>query len=221
MMMNLFSIFDPSTSNFFSLNWISIFPLFFIHPSWYWANPSRYQMLWKKMILKILEEVKNNLSMKNQKFIIMFISIFSSILTFNCLGLLPYIFTPTSHIVLSMMFAFPIWISLMLKGWLTSFNKMMTHLVPMGAPILLTSFMVVIETISNIIRPLTLSVRLSANMISGHLLIHLLTSIPFSLPNMMLPIFPVMLTLLILETAVAIIQSYVFITLSSLYTNEI
>nr|UZN43716.1 ATP synthase F0 subunit 6 [Ixodes ovatus]UZN43729.1 ATP synthase F0 subunit 6 [Ixodes ovatus]UZN43742.1 ATP synthase F0 subunit 6 [Ixodes ovatus] len=221
MMMNLFSIFDPSTSHLFSLNWISIFPLFFVYPSWYWVNPSRYQMFWKKMILKTLEEMKNNLSMKNQKFIIMFISIFSSILMFNCLGLLPYIFTPTSHIMLSMMLAFPIWISLMLKGWLTSFNKMMTHLVPMGAPILLTSFMVIIETVSNIIRPITLSIRLSANMISGHLLIHLLTSIPFSLPNMMLPILPVMLILLILETAVAIIQSYVFITLASLYTNEI
>nr|YP_010324850.1 ATP synthase F0 subunit 6 [Ixodes ovatus]UNO53693.1 ATP synthase F0 subunit 6 [Ixodes ovatus] len=220
-MMNLFSIFDPSTSNYLSLNWISIMPLFFVLPSWYWVNPSRYQMFWKTMILKILEEIKNNLSFKNQKFIIMFISIFSSILMFNSLGLLPYIFTPSSHIVLSMMMAFPIWLSLMLKGWITSFNKMMTHLVPMGAPLMLTSFMVIIETVSNIIRPITLSVRLSANMISGHLLIHLLTSIPYASPFMMYPISPVILTLLILETAVAIIQSYVFITLSSLYTNEI
>nr|UNO53719.1 ATP synthase F0 subunit 6 [Ixodes ovatus] len=220
-MTNLFSIFDPSTSNYFSLNWMSILPMFFVLPSWYWVNPSRYQMFWKMMIMKILEEINNNLSFKNQKFIIMFISIFSSILMFNSLGLLPYIFTPSSHIVLSMMMAFPIWLSLMLKGWITSFNKMMAHLVPLGSPLMLTSFMVMIETVSNIIRPITLSIRLSANMISGHLLIHLLTSIPFISPVMMYPISPVIFTLLILETAVAIIQSYVFITLSSLYTNEI
>nr|UNO53732.1 ATP synthase F0 subunit 6 [Ixodes ovatus] len=220
-MTNLFSIFDPSTSSYFSLNWMSILPMFFVLPSWYWVNPSRYQSFWKMMILKILEEINNNLSFKNQKFIIMFISIFTSILMFNSLGLLPYIFTPSSHIVLSMMMAFPIWLSLMLKGWVTSFNKMMAHLVPLGAPMMLTSFMVMIETVSNIIRPITLSVRLSANMISGHLLIHLLTSIPFISPVMMYPISPVIFTLLILETAVAIIQSYVFITLSSLYTNEI
>nr|YP_011014762.1 ATP synthase F0 subunit 6 [Ixodes crenulatus]WQB40573.1 ATP synthase F0 subunit 6 [Ixodes crenulatus] len=221
MMTNLFSIFDPSTSNNFSLNWLSIFPMIFIIPSWFWVIPSRYQMFWKKIFLKILNEIKSNLMYKNQKFTLLFISIFSMILLFNCLGLFPYVFTPTSHIMLSMMLAFPIWLTLMLKGWLMSFNKMMTHLVPMGSPLILTSFMVIIETVSNLIRPITLSVRLSANMISGHLLIHLLTSISYNSPMMFSIIFPLMFSLMILETAVAIIQSYVFITLTSLYTNEI
>nr|NP_008501.1 ATP synthase F0 subunit 6 [Ixodes hexagonus]AAD05508.1 ATPase 6 [Ixodes hexagonus] len=220
-MMNLFSIFDPSTSSNLSLNWISIFPMIFIIPSWFWAIPSRYQMMWKIIFSKILSEIKSNLSNKNQKFILLFISIFSSILLFNCLGLFPYIFTPTSHISLSMLMAFPIWMTLMIKGWVTSFNKMMTHLVPLGSPLLLTSFMVIIETVSNLIRPITLSIRLSANMISGHLLIHLLSAIPFNSPMMFPMIFPIMFTLMILESAVAIIQSYVFITLASLYTNEI
>lgn len=221
MIINLFSIFDPSTSNYLSLNWISIFPIFFVLPSWYWVNPSRYQIFWKTIIQKILEEVKNNLNLKNQKFIIIFICIFSSILIFNSLGLLPYIFTPSRHIVLSIIIAFPIWLTLILKGWINSFNKIITHLVPIGAPLILTSFIVVIETVRNIIRPITLSIRLSANIIRGHLLIHLLTSIPHSSPIIIYPIFPVILILLILETAVAIIQRYVFITLSSLYTNEI
>nr|UZN43781.1 ATP synthase F0 subunit 6 [Ixodes acutitarsus] len=221
MMMNLFSIFDPSSSHFLSLNWISMLPFFFMIPLKFWIIPSRTQMMWEKMFLKILQEMKNNLSSKNQKFSIIFISTFSSIILFNCLGLFPYIFTPTSHITLSMMMAFPIWMTLMIKGWLTSFNKMMMHLVPMGAPMILTSFMVIIETVSNLIRPITLSIRLSANMISGHLLIHLLTSIPLFSPNLFTIIFPIILILMILESAVAIIQSYVFITLSSLYTNEI
>nr|BDP28853.1 ATPase subunit 6 [Ixodes angustus] len=221
MMTNLFSTFDPSTSNNFSLNWISTLPMIFIIPSWFWIIPSRYQMFWKIIFSKILKEISSNLSLKNQKFILIFISTFSSILLFNCLGLFPYIFTPTSHITLSMMMAFPIWMTLMIKSWMTSFNKMMTHLVPMGSPMILTSFMVIIETVSNIIRPITLSVRLSANMISGHLLIHLLSSIPFNSPPLFSIIFPIMFALMILESAVAIIQSYVFITLASLYTNEI
>nr|BEI62429.1 ATP synthase F0 subunit 6 [Ixodes fuliginosus] len=220
-MMNLFSIFDPSTSNNLSLNWISMLSMIFILPSWFWVTPSRYQMFWKMVFSKILNEIQSNLTSKNKKFTLLFMSIFSMILLLNCLGLSPYVFTPTSHIVLSMMLSFPIWMTLMLKGWLTSFNMMMTHLVPLGSPLLLTSFMVMIETISNLIRPITLSVRLSANMISGHLLIHLLTSIPYNFPLLFSIIFPLMFTLMILESAVAIIQSYVFITLTSLYTNEI
>uniref|UniRef100_UPI0030FE1ECE ATP synthase subunit 6 n=1 Tax=Ixodes trianguliceps TaxID=347913 RepID=UPI0030FE1ECE len=221
MMMNLFSIFDPSTSNYFSMNWISITATMIMIPSCYWVIPSRYQILMKIMFSKIFEELMNNLSYNKHKFILLFLSLFISIFLYNCLGLLPYIFTPTSHIIISMLMATPIWMSLMLKGWITSFNKMMTHLVPMGSPIFLTAFMVLIETISNIIRPITLSVRLSANMISGHLLIHLLTSIPFNTPSFSFFVFPIILMLMILETAVAMIQSYVFITLSSLYTNEI
>nr|BEI62455.1 ATP synthase F0 subunit 6 [Ixodes nipponrhinolophi] len=220
-MMNLFSIFDPSTSDNFSLNWLSMLPMIFIIPSWFWVIPSRLQMMWKSIFMKIINEIKSNLMNKNQKFSLLFMSIFSMILLLNCLGLTPYVFTPTSHISLSMMLAFPIWFTLMLKGWISSFNKMMTHLVPLGSPLILTFFMVIIETVSNLIRPITLSVRLSANMISGHLLIHLITSIPYNYPSMLLVILPLMFALMILETAVAIIQSYVFITLSSLYTNEI
>nr|YP_010180801.1 ATP synthase F0 subunit 6 [Ixodes vespertilionis]QVD40493.1 ATP synthase F0 subunit 6 [Ixodes vespertilionis] len=220
-MMNLFSIFDPSTSINLSLNWLSIFPMIFVIPSWFWVIPSQLQMFWKSIFMKIINEIKSNLMYKNQKFSLLFMSIFSMILLLNCLGLTPYVFTPTSHISLSMMLSFPIWLTLMLKGWISSFNKMMTHLVPLGSPLILTFFMVIIETVSNLIRPITLSVRLSANMISGHLLIHLITSIPYSYPSMLLIILPLMFALMILETAVAIIQSYVFITLASLYSNEI
>nr|YP_010535445.1 ATP synthase F0 subunit 6 [Ixodes rubicundus]UYB78123.1 ATP synthase F0 subunit 6 [Ixodes rubicundus] len=220
-MTNLFSIFDPSTSFYFKLNWISIISIFWLIPMNYWLISSRYQMFWNNIYYYLFKEIKSNLSFNNYKFIMFFISIFFSILMFNSLGLLPYVFTPSSHITFSMMMAFPIWLSLMIKGWTTSFNMMMTHLVPLGSPIILSSFMVLIETISNMIRPITLSVRLSANMISGHLLLHLLTSISFKFPYLFILTFPVLLTLMILETAVALIQSYVFITLASLYTNEI
>nr|YP_010350388.1 ATP synthase F0 subunit 6 [Ixodes hirsti]UOK09869.1 ATP synthase subunit 6 [Ixodes hirsti] len=220
MMMNLFSIFDPSTSSMLSMNWISILSMIII-PTPFWITPSRVQMIWKKMYNFISIEMKANLSNKNQKFLFILISLFTIIMLSNLFGLIPYVFTPSSHILFSMAFAFPIWISLMFYGWINHFNKMMTHLVPMGSPAMLTVFMVLIETISNLIRPITLSVRLSANMISGHLLIHLLTSIPYNSNSMFIMIFPIMIALMFLESAVALIQSYVFITLVSLYTNEI
>lgn len=221
MIINLFSIFDPSSSLNLRINWISIISILFIIPISYWRISSRFQIFWKIIFFKIFEEIKNNLSIKSQKFILIYLALFFSILIFNCLGLIPYVFTPSSHIILSIIIAFPLWITLILKGWITSFNKIITHLVPLGSPIILTFFIVIIETIRNLIRPITLSVRLSANIIRGHLLIHLLTSIPFNYPKSITIILPIILFLIILETAVAIIQSYVFITLSSLYTNEI
>nr|YP_054509.1 ATP synthase F0 subunit 6 [Ixodes uriae]BAD27245.1 ATPase subunit 6 [Ixodes uriae] len=220
MMMNLFSIFDPTTSTFFSLNWLALFSIVMV-PTHFWVIPSRIQILWKMLSFFITSEMSANLSKKNHKFMMFFMSLFIVIMMSNLMGLVPYVFTPSSHIMFSMAFAFPIWITLMLYGWINHFNKMMIHLVPMGSPNILTIFMVLIETISNLIRPITLSVRLSANMISGHLLIHLLTSIPYNHNNMFIITMPIIMTLMFLESAVAIIQSYVFITLVSLYTNEI
>jgi F-type H+-transporting ATPase subunit a len=81
--------------------------------------------------------------------------------------------------------------------------------------------MVFIETVRNVIRPLTLSVRLAANIIAGHLLLSLLRGISENSPYIFLPTFLIIIILLCLEYAVAIIQRYVFITLISLYLNEI
>nr|WKW95255.1 ATP synthase subunit 6 [Ixodes ornithorhynchi] len=218
--MNLFSIFDPSTSYIFMNNWMAL-SSFILIPSMFWIVPSRIQMIWKIIFKYISMEIMANLSHKNHKLMMIFMSMFLMILLSNTLGLIPFVFTPSSHIMFSMFLSFPFWMTLMIYGWLNKFNKMMIHMVPMGSPIMLTSFMVLIETISNMIRPITLSIRLSANMISGHLLIHLLSSIPSNIHLSYIMILPIMSILLLLETAVAIIQSYVFITLSSLYLNEI
>jgi len=100
-------------------------------------------------------------------------------------------------------------------------NHMFTHLVPLGSPIALRFFIVFIETVSNIIRPITLSVRLAANIIAGHLLLSLLRGLSEAIPSLFLPSSIVLAALLTLEYAVALIQSYVFITLMSLYLREI
>nr|UYB78630.1 ATP synthase F0 subunit 6 [Alectorobius rudis] len=221
MMMNLFSIFDPSTSTYLTLNWISTSLILLFIPNMYWVVPSRLHQSWKLITNTLYQELKNLFSKKKMKFVFLIISMFWFILINNFMGLFPYIFTSTSHLSLTTMMALPIWLTLMLFGWINQTNSMFSHMVPLGTPMLLSSFMVIIETVSNMIRPLTLSVRLTANMISGHLLLCLLSNIMESMPVMNLLILPFMIILLTLETAVAIIQSYVFITLSSLYLNEL
>jgi len=98
---------------------------------------------------------------------------------------------------------------------------MLAHLVPQSTPPALISFMVLIETISSLIRPITLSVRLAANMIAGHLLLTLLGNQTAVRGIILIPgMLFAQIALLVLECAVAIIQSYVFIVLSSLYASE-
>nr|YP_009332014.1 ATP synthase F0 subunit 6 [Amblyomma sculptum]APH07711.1 ATP synthase subunit 6 [Amblyomma sculptum]WEF75031.1 ATP synthase F0 subunit 6 [Amblyomma sculptum] len=220
MMNNLFSIFDPSTSNTMSMNWMALCFWMLIIPFPFWASSSLFLISWKTLYKKFFQEISNNVSTFKYKNILMLIVIFCLILFSNSLGLLPYVFTPSSHLLFSMFFSFPLWISLILFNLLNKFTKTMSHLVPLGSPIALSFFMVLIETVSNLIRPITLSVRLTANMISGHLLIHLLSTMMIMSPSFFSLMFPIMVMLLILETAVAMIQSFVFVTLISLYLNE-
>ena len=97
---------------------------------------------------------------------------------------------------------------------------MLRHLVPRGTPGVLQPFIVVIELIRNIIRPLTLRIRLMANIIAGHLLLTLLGRITRNYFRVLFIILGIIL-ILTLELGVAIIQAYVFIILSSLYLSEV
>ena len=99
---------------------------------------------------------------------------------------------------------------------------MFAHLVPLGTPIVLIPFIVLIETVRNIIRPITLSVRLAANLTAGHLLLILLGErIVGATPLIILGVTAAQLALITLEGAVAVIQSYVFATLTTLYAREV
>nr|YP_010936713.1 ATP synthase F0 subunit 6 [Tzotzilthelphusa villarosalensis]WKW91709.1 ATP synthase F0 subunit 6 [Tzotzilthelphusa villarosalensis] len=222
-MTNLFSIFEPSSSFFnLSLNWISTLLGIMFLPFIYWSSPSRWSLLWSKIIKTLHTEFKALLINSHLGTSMLFVSLFSLILFNNFLGLLPYVFTSSSHMVMTLSLSLPLWITLMMFGWLNHTKHMFAHLVPQGTPSMLMPFMVLIESISNVIRPMTLAVRLAANMIAGHLLLTLLgnTGSMLSMIILSILIFSQIL-LLILESAVAIIQSYVFAVLSTLYTSEI
>nr|QVV23869.1 ATP synthase subunit 6 [Hyalomma scupense] len=220
MMNNLFSIFDPSTSINFNWNWSIIILWSVLIPYSFWGSSSLFLISWKNFLNGFFQEIKNNLKYFKIKNNLILTSMFLIIMFMNLMGLLPYVFTATSHLVITMFFAFPFWITLIFYTFINKFNKSMSHMVPMGSPMFLSFFMVIIETISNMIRPITLSIRLTANMISGHLLIHLLSSTLSLGKSYFILSIPFMMILLILETAVALIQSFVFVILMTLYINE-
>nr|QID03240.1 ATP synthase F0 subunit 6 [Formicosepsis sp. LX2018-01] len=224
MMTNLFSVFDPSSSIFnLSINWLSTCLGLLLIPSIFWLMPSRYNIIWNNIIITLHKEFKTLLGTTGLNgSTLIFISLFSMILFNNFMGLFPYIFTSTSHLTLTLTLALPLWLSFMIYGWLNNTQHMFAHLVPQGTPAMLMPFMVCIETISNVIRPGTLAVRLAANMIAGHLLLTLLGNTGPSLSLMIINLLLItQILLLILESAVAIIQSYVFAVLSTLYSSEV
>nr|ATL58809.1 ATP synthase F0 subunit 6 [Stephanitis chinensis] len=218
MMTNLFSTFDPSTSMKMSMNWISMMMFLIVLPMNFWIKKSRMKTTIYILVNTLIKELKMTLNMKSKEVILILVSIFFMILMNNMMGLMPYIFTSTSHMVVNLTLALPLWLSIMLFSWMNKTKMMLIHLTPMGTPEPLMPFMVMIEMISNIIRPISLSVRLTANMITGHLLMTLLeTSI--QLKN--LPILVIQMFLMTFETAVALIQSYVFMMLMTLYISEV
>nr|YP_010527094.1 ATP synthase F0 subunit 6 [Cechenena minor]UXR12431.1 ATP synthase F0 subunit 6 [Cechenena minor] len=224
MMSNLFSIFDPSTNLLnLSFNWISTLLGFLFIPYSFWLIPNRHFMFWNFILKSLHNEFKTLL--KNNYFYgstFIFISLFFFILFNNFLGLFPYIFTSTSHLNLTLSMSLPLWLSFMLYGWINNYQHMFSHMIPQGTPTMLMPFMVLIETISNIIRPSTLAVRLTANMIAGHLLMTLLSSTSTNLSYIFIMILIlIQILLLILESAVALIQSYVIAILSTLYSSEV
>uniref|UniRef100_A0AAU7N373 ATP synthase subunit a n=1 Tax=Petalocephala arcuata TaxID=3078504 RepID=A0AAU7N373_9HEMI len=216
--MNLFSVFDPCTGSF-SLNWLSSFFFFFFVPLSFWFCKGSIMIFMNFFLFFFFNEIKNLSNYLSS--ILFFLSLFIYIMVMNLVGLVPYIFTCSSHLVFSLGMSLPFWFGLMFFGWLNNLNSMFVHLVPIGTPYLLMPFMVLIETISNFIRPLSLAVRLSANMIAGHLLMSLLGNTTCNDFFFFVLFFFVFFMIFVFEFCVSVIQSYVFVTLGVLYSSEV
>nr|QGA74032.1 ATP synthase F0 subunit 6 [Chalcophana sp. N69] len=223
MMSNLFSSFDPTANFNLPTNWLSTMIGLALIPTPFWLIQTRMSILWNKIMSILHKELKILIkNKKSQGSTLIMVSLFSMIFFNNFLGLFPYIFTSTSHLILSLTLAIPLWLSFMIYGWINNTTHMLAHLVPHGTPGILMPFMVCIETVSNIIRPGTLAIRLTANMIAGHLLMTLLGNTGPSMNIYMINLLILgQIMLLMLESAVAVIQSYVFSVLMTLYSSEV
>lgn len=221
MITNLFSSFDPISSTLnIQLNWLSIFLFIIVFFPLYWVSNSKSSILYRELTSYITKEFMP--LFKSYKNIILFNVLFIFILINNVFGLMPYTFTSTAHIAITLSIALTIWLIFILYGWINNTNHIFAHLVPLGTPIILMPFIVLIESIRNIIRPITLSVRLAANLTAGHLLLILLGErIVNNKIIIIITVTAAQFALITLEAAVAVIQAYVFATLSTLYASEV
>lgn len=217
MINRLFSIFDPSSS-FIKLSYLYsvIFILFIL------LSVKKSSSVNKQIIASLKRKI-----VKERKFIIpnkkgnnlITITLFMLILLINVIALFPQNFPNTSQVTLNVLIAIILWISTLLFGMIKNTKRFLIHLVPQGTPTFLINFIVLIELVRILIRPITLSVRLTANILAGHLLISLLRDFLINRRNFILiSMLPFILT--ILERAVAFIQAYVFVTLVTLYATE-
>lgn len=217
MITRLFSSFDPlggfSGINFFILLITSTIPLSLR----IFTLSARSLNIYKNINTLLEREISSSIPNKNKKGKInILLRLFCLILTLNLRGLLPYIFTLTAQILFTFSLALPFWLGFMSFSFWNNTNNFFSHLVPLSTPLPLSQFIVLIETVRQIIRPITLSVRLAANITAGHILIALCSRTI----NIFNSLTIVLIILIILETAVALIQRYVFTVLISIYIRE-
>lgn len=143
------------------------------------------------------------------------------LVTMNLIGLVPFVYGVTRNIWVACSAAILLWGSLIISGWSFDPVKSAAHLAPAGAPPALVPFLVLVETVSIIIRPLTLTVRLIANISAGHIVISLIANVlvSASLPALV-SIFLLNVGYNLFEVFVCLIQAYIFTLLVKLYAEE-
>nr|WCL38758.1 ATPase subunit 6 [Lates calcarifer] len=192
-------------------------------PSTRWLS-NRLLTLQNWSINRFTQQLLLPLNQEGHKWAALLASLMIFLLSLNMLGLLPYTFTPTTQLSLNLGLAVPLWLATVIIGMRNRPTHSLGHLLPEGTPSLLIPILIVIETISLLIRPIALGVRLTANLTAGHLLIQLIATASFVLLPLM-PTVAILTTILLflltlLEVAVAMIQAYVFVLLLSLYLQE-
>nr|YP_009048520.1 ATP synthase F0 subunit 6 [Aprasia parapulchella]AHL17033.1 ATP synthase F0 subunit 6 [Aprasia parapulchella] len=224
MMLNLFDQF--ATPQILGLPLILIamlFPTLFT-PKTLRTTPNRTTAIQKWFTSTLTKQLMLPLNKPGHTWSLPLLSLFFYLLLINILGLLPYTFTPTTQLALNLGLAVPFWLMTILVGLRNQPTDALAHLLPTGTPIPLIPALIIIETISLLIRPIALGVRLTANLTAGHLLMQLISSatlalIPMSKTLSLLTLITLAL-LSILEMAVALIQAYVFVLLITLYLQE-
>lgn len=222
-MNNLFSAFDPASFFGMPLNWVSAILILLFLPTKFWLVNNQPLSFLKTVTSQIKNEFKASLNSNSVPGILLIsIRFFIFVALNNFLGLMPYVFTASSHMSFTLVLALPLWIGHMVLARVKTPTNVLAHLVPLGTPNALIPFIVLVEIVRRVIRPLTLSVRLAANITAGHLLLALLGGQGYNLSSLLiLGLLIGLILLATLETAVSLIQAYVFSVLSTLYFNEV
>ena len=182
--------------------------------------PSRFQSISEIFYEFIANMVSDNIGDEGRKFFPLIFTLFTFLLFGNMLGMLPYSFTFTSHIIVTFVLAMFVFLLVTLLGIFIHGFKFFGLFVPKGVPMIMLPLMIPIEIISYLSRPISLSVRLFANMMAGHTMLKIFAG--FIVPLGIFGIAPLMVdvALTALEVLIAFLQAYVFTILTCLYLNE-
>lgn len=211
-----------TNSSLFMVLTVSVISLFFIAATQKKSLVPNKMQLIAEMAFEFVSKMISETAGKDARPYFPFIlSLFLFVLVANLLGMLPYSFTVTSHIIVTFALAFFIFIGVTVVGFAKHGISYLKLFVPSGVPIFLLPLIIVIEVISYLSRPVSLSVRLFANMMAGHTMLKVFGGFVVSLGILggWLPLgFAVALTGL--ELLVAFIQAYVFAILTCIYLND-
>ncbi len=183
--------------------------------------PNKLQLLSEILYNFVAKMISDTAGSKAKPYFPFIFSLFVFVLMCNMIGMVPYSFTVTSHIIVTMVLALFIFIAVTVIGFLKHGFKYLSIFVPKGVPVVLLPLITIIEIISYLSRPVSLSVRLFANMMAGHTMLKVFGGFVISLGLLggWLPLsFSVALTGL--EILVAFLQAYVFAILTCIYLND-
>jgi F-type H+-transporting ATPase subunit a len=188
--------------------------------------PGRWQSVAEGLYEFVAGTVRSSAGHEGMRFFPLVFSLFMFVLIANLLGMVPGFFTVTSHIIVTFALAAVVISVVVIYGFMKNGAHFLRLFVPSGVPAWLLPLMVVIEIISFLSRPISLSVRLFANMLAGHIALKIFASFVVALAGAgvfaILSPLPLLLTvaLVALEFLVAALQAYVFATLTSIYLND-
>jgi F-type H+-transporting ATPase subunit a len=209
-----------NASLFMIISAITILFLLFLGTKKKLLIPSKTQFITEMSYTFIAKMINDTAGSGAKSFFPFIFTLFMFVLFCNMIGMLPYSFTVTSHIIVTFMLAATVFIGVTIIGFIKHGIKYLELFVPKGVPIILLPLIIVIEIISYLSRPVSLSVRLFANMMAGHTMLKVFGGFVISLGLLggWLPLsFSVALTGL--EILVAFLQAYVFAILTCIYLN--
>ena len=184
------------------------------------AVPGRWQLLAELSYEFIAKMVSDNIGKEGKPYFSFIFTIFMFVLFGNFLGMLPYSFTFTSHIAVTLTMALVIFLLVTVIAFMKHGMHFFSFFLPAGVPIFLAPLMIAIEVISYFTRPFSLSIRLFANMMAGHTLLKVVGGFVF--PLGLLGIVPVagLVAITGLEFLIAFLQAYIFTILTCIYIND-
>jgi len=219
MINRLFNIFDPSSYTL-KTSWIVPVSLLALKTSVSFKYSSLNKLIKSILSFSLEEDYKSSMGREKKSIITFILALFMIILLLNVSSIYPHTFSITRQAVPVILVTIPAWLSINLLSFKNDVKSIIVHLVPLGTPTPLINFMVLIEITRNVIRPITLSIRLIANMVAGHLLISLLGNATVAASKLLMLRIPACTLLSMLEVAVSFIQAYVLTTLLVLYVKE-